>query len=88
MRAINVGETTTCLSQWTGQHHTIAMSSRRVIQDSDDEDNAENCPVQQVGSQIAVISPPPTRSVPSAGPSTGSTGRNPFYENDLPSHVL
>ncbi|KAL8901980.1 MAG: hypothetical protein Q9207_004937 [Kuettlingeria erythrocarpa] len=60
------------------------MPRRGVVEDSDNEDNAGNSPVRQIGSQAAAASAPdiddaqlagspPPRSIPSAGPSTGST---------------
>ncbi|KAL8931124.1 MAG: hypothetical protein Q9208_000228 [Pyrenodesmia sp. 3 TL-2023] len=60
------------------------MPRRKVVLDSDDEDNTDNSPVRHFGSPVIVASSPntkdaqlsgspPPRSIPSAGPSTGST---------------
>ncbi|KAI4126357.1 MAG: hypothetical protein LQ338_003793 [Usnochroma carphineum] len=68
------------------------MPSRRIVQDSDDEDNADQSPVKQIETQSGSSSPsksgnaqqstssPQTRSIPSAGPSTGSTGQHPSVD--------
>ncbi|KAL8912527.1 MAG: hypothetical protein Q9171_002468 [Xanthocarpia ochracea] len=63
------------------------MPKRRIVQDSDEEDNADPSPVRQAKRAPAVPSPPASTivdlnsshqtkpSIQSAGPSTGSTGQ-------------